>query len=102
MGARGRGMPGSLPEWSIWPGREASFGTYLHACAAMHRLPGAYETAQLLICLRADLNAGDAEGDSPLAHARYFEAHELHALFKGRGAKLEGPYYGRFMGDEVD
>lgn len=95
--ARGRGVPGALDVWSIWPGSDATFGTPLHALAAMHALPGAYETAQLLIKLRADLNAADTEGDTPLAHARYFRAQALHELYSGKGAKLSGPYYRRFQ-----
>jgi len=73
----------------------SSYGVPLHVCAALHRLPGAFETAQLLVRLRADLNAGDAEGDSPLAHARYYGAREIHALYEGSGALLLGPFYGR-------
>mmetsp|Transcript_52888 Transcript_52888/g.113366 ORF Transcript_52888/g.113366 Transcript_52888/m.113366 type:complete len:370 (-) Transcript_52888:272-1381(-) len=70
--------------------------TPLHACVALHKMPGAYEVAQLLVKLGADMNAGDAEGDSPLAHTRYFGAHEMHDLYLSKGAKLVGPYYDRF------
>jgi hypothetical protein len=91
------GTPGTLDIWSIWPGYEKSFANPLHACAAMHcrgmMLPGAYEIAQVLITLGADLNAGDAEGDTPLAHARFFIAEELHELYRSRGAVLAGPFY---------
>jgi len=93
--ARGRGLAGALDVWAIWPGSERLFGTPLHACVAMHKLPGAFETAQLLIKLGADLNAGDAEADSPSAHARYFRANEMHALYTHKGAKMLGPYYRR-------
>lgn len=68
----------------------------MHACAAMHMKPGAYEVAQLLIRKKANLAAGDSEGDSPLAHARYFRAAELFHLLQGHGAKIAGPYYSRF------
>lgn len=88
--------PQCLREWAIWPDSDQHFGTPLHACAAMHRSPGAYEMAQLLIQMRADLNAGDAEGDSPLAHARYFRAAEMYTLLEGKGAVVAGPYFGRF------
>jgi len=93
--ARGRRLAGALDVWSIWPGSESMFGTPLHACAAMHKLPGAFETAQLLVKLGADLNAGDAEGDTPLAHTRYFRANEMHELYTHKGAKMMGPYYRR-------
>eukprot|EP00930_Biecheleria_cincta_P061522 TRINITY_DN4709_c0_g1_i1.p1 TRINITY_DN4709_c0_g1~~TRINITY_DN4709_c0_g1_i1.p1 ORF type:complete len:369 (-),score=74.36 TRINITY_DN4709_c0_g1_i1:139-1245(-) len=76
--------------------RDTSQGTPLHACAALFRLPGSYETAQLLIAKGADLDAPDEEGDSPLAHARYFGAHELYRLYSGHGASLTGPFYARF------
>jgi len=85
--ARGR-LAGALDVWSMWPGSEPMFATPLHACVAMHTLPGAYETAQLLIKLGADLNAGDAQGDSPLAHTRYFRANEMYELYLHEGAKL--------------
>lgn len=71
-------------------------GSPLHACAAMHRLPGAYEVAQLLIQKKANLQAGDSEGDTPLAHARYFSATELFGLLEGAGAEVRGPFYERF------
>merc|ERR1712070_145328 len=93
---RGRGVPGALEEWGLWPGIDPNFAGPLHACAAMHGVPGAYETALLFISRGADLNAGDAEGDTPLAHARYFRASsELFRLYEGRGAKVSGPFYGR-------
>lgn len=92
---RGRALTASLPVWSIWPGSAQRFGTPLHACAAMHEVPGAFETAQILIALKADLNAGDAEGDSPLAHARFFEAHDVYALYEGQGALVQGPFFRR-------
>jgi len=44
-----------------------SSGTPLHACCAMHQIPGSSEMAQFLIRKGADLAAGDAEGDTPLA-----------------------------------
>jgi len=52
--------------------RDTGVGTPLHACAALHRVPGAYEAAQ------------------------YFSARELHQLYSGHGAKIEGPFYSRF------
>eukprot|EP00931_Biecheleriopsis_adriatica_P077106 TRINITY_DN50729_c0_g1_i1.p1 TRINITY_DN50729_c0_g1~~TRINITY_DN50729_c0_g1_i1.p1 ORF type:complete len:370 (-),score=88.41 TRINITY_DN50729_c0_g1_i1:115-1224(-) len=90
---RGHGVKWALREWAIWPGRAETFGTPLHALAAMHSLPGAYETAQLLIQMKADLDAPDAEGDTPLAHARYFRAPDMYYLYKGQGAQLAGPFY---------
>mmetsp|Transcript_7643 Transcript_7643/g.27995 ORF Transcript_7643/g.27995 Transcript_7643/m.27995 type:complete len:97 (-) Transcript_7643:268-558(-) len=47
----------------------------------------------LLCRLRADLDAKDAEGDSPLSHARYFGAEAIYEVLERQGAKLEGPYY---------
>jgi len=76
--------------------QDTGFGTPLHACAALFRKPGAYETAQLLITKGSNLDAPDEEGDTPLAHARYFGAHELHRLYSGHGASLAGPFYARF------
>jgi hypothetical protein len=68
-------------------------GTPLHACCANCRDPGSTEIAQLLINKRADLQAGDAEGDTPLAHAKYFGAQELFDILKNNGAQIGGPYY---------
>lgn len=77
----------------------SSSGTPLHACCAMHKIPGATEVAQLLIRKRADLAAGDAEGDTPLAHAKYFCANELFQILESNGAELGGPFYQyRFFG----
>lgn len=77
-------------------GVEASeTGSPLHACCALHRVPGSYEVAQLLIKKKADLGAGDAEGDTPLSHAKYFHAPEMFHLMQGNGAKVAGPYYNR-------
>jgi len=70
-----------------------SSGTPLHACCAMHRLPGSTELAQLLMHKRANLDAGDSEGDTPLAHARYFGAQELYQVLQSRGAEMGGPFY---------
>lgn len=71
-------------------------GTPLHACCAMHREQGSYEVAQLLIRKKADLQAGDSEGDTALAHARYFGADGLFELLQGNGAMISGPYYRMF------
>jgi len=46
-----------------------------------------------LIKKGADLAAGDAEGDTPLAHARYFGAKEIYQVLEGNGAELGGPFY---------
>eukprot|EP00439_Symbiodinium_sp_Y106_P034348 s4611_g4.t1 len=92
----------------------------LHACAANHRQPGMYELAQLLIQKKSDLNAGDSEGDTPLAHARllacvehyfrcrnngkrvlvkgYFHAPDLYKLYSGHGGNVAGPFYSRWNG----
>ena len=72
---------------------DTSGGTPLHACCAQHALPGAAAVVTLLCRLRADVNAGDSEGDSPLAHARYFGAKEIEQVLRSYGAKLKGPYY---------
>jgi len=76
--------------------QDSAFGTPLHALAALHRKPGAYELTQLLVRKGANLDAPDAEGDSPLAHARYFGASKLVQLLQGLGAETKGPYYARF------
>lgn len=73
--------------------QDTSGGTPLHACCAQHQLPGATAVVALLCNLRADVNAGDSEGDSPLAHARYFGAKEMEELLRAHGAQLRGPYY---------
>lgn len=73
--------------------RATENGTLLHACAANHKQPGMYEVAQLLIHKKANLDAGDSEGDTPLAHARYFNAPDLYKLYDGSGATLAGPFY---------
>lgn len=75
--------------------RDTSWGYPLHACCAMNCF-GTYELAQLLIRKKADMNKGDREGDSPLAHARYFHAKELKDLLEGQGAKVQGPFYRNF------
>eukprot|EP00930_Biecheleria_cincta_P024893 TRINITY_DN1776_c0_g1_i2.p1 TRINITY_DN1776_c0_g1~~TRINITY_DN1776_c0_g1_i2.p1 ORF type:complete len:348 (-),score=82.80 TRINITY_DN1776_c0_g1_i2:233-1225(-) len=66
-------------------------GVPLHACCAMYPRPGALEVAQLLIRKKADLQAGDAEGDTPLAHVEYFSADDLFRLFEPHGAEVSGP-----------
>jgi len=76
-----------------------SSGTPLHACCAMHNLPGSTEMAQLLIKKGANLAAGDAEGDNPLAHAKYFGADELYQVLERNGAELRGPWYTGFGRD---
>lgn len=78
--------------------RATESGTMLHACAANHRQPGMYELAQLLIHKKSDLNAGDSEGDTPLAHARYFHAPDLYKLYSGHGGNVAGPFYSRWNG----
>ncbi|CAE8724150.1 unnamed protein product [Polarella glacialis] len=71
-----------------------SGGSALHACCALQRTtPGALEVAQLLCKLRADLDSTDAEGDTPLAHARYFQSREMYSLLEAHGAKVAGPFY---------
>merc|ERR1712150_290400 len=94
---RGRGVGDALDVWSEWWGRDEEFARPLHACAAMHRFPGAYETSQLLIAWGADLNAKDREGDTTMAHVRYFGATEFQPLYSGHGARLAGPFYRRFQ-----
>merc|ERR1712154_96730 len=71
-------------------------GGPLHACCAMPRTPGAFEVAQILVRRKADLTLGDVEGDSPLAHARFFRAQALYELFEGHGASDSGPFYRMF------
>merc|ERR1712217_275722 len=73
--------------------RDTGSGTPLHALCAMHHQPGAVAVVELLLRLRADAGASDAEGDSPLAHARYFGATDIYSVLEDRGAKLQGPYY---------
>eukprot|EP00931_Biecheleriopsis_adriatica_P051273 TRINITY_DN29719_c0_g1_i1.p1 TRINITY_DN29719_c0_g1~~TRINITY_DN29719_c0_g1_i1.p1 ORF type:complete len:339 (-),score=61.87 TRINITY_DN29719_c0_g1_i1:67-1029(-) len=68
-------------------------GTPLHALCAQHELPGASAVVELLCRLKADINAGDREGDSPLAHARYFNAKDIHSVLQAHGAQVKGPYY---------
>merc|ERR1712194_609448 len=80
--------------------RSTREGVPLHACCAQHQRPGAYELAQILISAGADLNAGDWEGDTPLAHAKYFRAtqpgNDISALLSGSGAEVSGPYFRMF------
>eukprot|EP00930_Biecheleria_cincta_P024892 TRINITY_DN1776_c0_g1_i1.p1 TRINITY_DN1776_c0_g1~~TRINITY_DN1776_c0_g1_i1.p1 ORF type:complete len:326 (-),score=66.47 TRINITY_DN1776_c0_g1_i1:289-1206(-) len=78
--------------------RATSSGVPLHACCAMYRRPGALEVAQLLIRKKADLQAGDAEGDTPLSHAKYFHADDLFRLLERNGGEVSGPYYNRMFG----
>eukprot|EP00927_Polykrikos_kofoidii_P052090 TRINITY_DN45862_c0_g1_i1.p1 TRINITY_DN45862_c0_g1~~TRINITY_DN45862_c0_g1_i1.p1 ORF type:complete len:379 (+),score=47.46 TRINITY_DN45862_c0_g1_i1:72-1139(+) len=68
-------------------------GYPLHACCALHRWPGSTAVAVLLCHLRADMQAKDSEGDTPLAHARFFDAKDIHCALHARGAKIQGPYY---------
>jgi hypothetical protein len=75
--------------------QDTDSGTPLHALCAMHRVPGSAAVVQLLLRLRADPDSKDAEGDSPLAHAKYFGAKEIHAILQSHGAKLGGPYYSK-------
>lgn len=76
--------------------RATSSGVPLHACCAMHREPGSYEVAQLLIKMKADTSQGDSEGDTPLAHAQYFGAKDIFELLESNGAVVAGPYYSMF------
>mmetsp|Transcript_53826 Transcript_53826/g.99502 ORF Transcript_53826/g.99502 Transcript_53826/m.99502 type:complete len:366 (-) Transcript_53826:102-1199(-) len=76
--------------------QDTNHGTLLHACCALHSAPGAAPLMELLLRGGASLDAPDAEGDPPLAHARYFGAHELYELLEAHGARLTGPYYTRF------
>ncbi|CAK9014141.1 Gamma-aminobutyric acid receptor subunit theta [Durusdinium trenchii] len=92
-------MAGADPDTQLQRGegiRATESGTLLHACAANHKVPGIYEIAQLLIHKKANLDAGDSEGDTPLAHARYFNAPELFKLYSGSGASIAGPFYARW------
>jgi len=99
-----RSLPGAVwclangADVNIWLRRgegvqDTSGGTPLHAMCAQHMQLGASAVVQLLCRLRADVNAGDSEGDSPLAHARYFGAKEIEEVLRQYGGKLRGPYY---------
>lgn len=68
-------------------------GTPLHACCAQHRLPGIASVVELLCRKKANVNAEDDEGDSPLAHACYFGAREVEAVLRAHGGQVRGPYY---------
>merc|ERR1711933_559003 len=57
--------------------RDTDHGYPLHACCALHERAGALALVELLCRLRADLGARDGEGDSALAHARYFGAKDI-------------------------
>lgn len=76
--------------------RATSSGYPLHACCALHTTHGSYELAQLLLRKKANVGLGDAEGDTPLAHAKYFHAPNLFLLLESNGAKVQGPYYKMF------
>lgn len=87
---------GSSPNTRLHLGegiRDTAHGTPLHACCAMHKLEGAAAVVELLCRLGADPDSRDAEGDSPLAHARYFGADEVYDVLKANGAQVQGPYY---------
>uniref|UniRef100_A0A7S4SFP7 Ubiquitin-like domain-containing protein n=1 Tax=Alexandrium monilatum TaxID=311494 RepID=A0A7S4SFP7_9DINO len=73
--------------------RDTSSGCPLHVCCAQHQRPGAAALAELLLQLNADPNSLDGEGDTPLAHARYFRAENVAAVLRAHGAKVQGPYY---------
>lgn len=75
--------------------RDTDHGCPLHACCALHERLGVSALAELLCRLRADPAAKDCEGDSALAHARYFGAGEIYEVLKEHGAKVEGPFYSR-------
>lgn len=74
-------------------------GCPLHACCQLHEKAwwhgrGTAQLAQVLVALGADTNAADAEGDTPLAHAKLFRADaELVEVLKNEGGLLAGPYY---------
>lgn len=72
-----------------------SWGGPLHACCSMNCF-GTYELAQLLIRKKANMDMGDQEGDSPLAHARYFRNSAMQDLLQGHGAQMKGPFYSNF------
>lgn len=73
--------------------RETRSGTLLHACCALHNQEGVDFLTELLLHLNADTSAPDHEGDSPLAHARYFGANKIYEILQQHGARVSGPYY---------
>merc|ERR1712232_197959 len=73
--------------------RDTGCGVPLHACCAMHQIPGVVPVVELLLRLRADAGQTDEEGDSPLSHAKYFGAKNVYAILESHGAQLRGPYY---------
>lgn len=75
--------------------RDTDYGAPLHACCALHDKVGATALAELLCRMRADPAARDCEGDSALAHARYFGAGDVFDVLTAHGAKVEGPFYNR-------
>merc|ERR1719152_659838 len=70
--------------------RDTSRGTPLHACCAMStsRPREAIVLAYLLIAKKANVQAGDGEGDTPLAHAKYFKADAMYQHLERSGAEL--------------
>lgn len=72
---------------------DTSSGSPLHACCAQHKRPGTAALAELLLHLGADHSIADSEGDTPMAHARYFGADNVRDVLKAHGAKVAGPYY---------
>ncbi len=77
-------------------GVEASeMGNPLHACAALSvTFPDcAYLLAQTLLGRGCDLDGKDSEGDSPLAHARFFNSERIYNLFRRKGGRLLGNYF---------
>lgn len=86
------------PDTSLRQGdglRDTTSGTPLHALCALHKKPGAVAVVALLCRLRANVDAHDNEGDSPLAHAKYFDAPEIYAILEKHGAQVQGPFYSR-------
>lgn len=73
--------------------RATESGTALHACCAMNKKRGALEVAQVLLRCGADHTIGDSEGDTPLAHAKYFGARPMFEMLKDYGARVAGPYF---------
>lgn len=45
---------------------------------------------------KAALNIGDSEGDSPMAHARYFRSAVLYDVLHSAGGGVTGPFFQQF------
>ena len=66
----------------------------LHLAVQLHQQSGGCELTAALLGLGADPNAPDEEGDTPLAHARYFGARGVICdLLRDFGASVRGPYF---------